>query len=391
MPMFLIQSAILIAIAFLIGCIFGCLFRRWFGAEESAPVAAAAATAAVAAAPVFRAPEPASAPAPVRTPEPASVVMTEPVMALTPVAKPAASPKPVAKPRPVAAVRPVAAAKPVAASRPLAKPKPAIAAAPAKPDDLKLIVGIGPKNDALLRGLGITRFAQIAGWSPRDEASYGEKLQFPGRIEREEWVRQARKLAAGGRSEDKAELARKGSAATAKADAVNPAAPKARAVKTAAPKAEASKASLPKSVVPKAAVSSNPAIVKSAARPVAKTAASPAKKPIAIKLAKPVGGKPDNLTLINGIGNVIEKRLHGMGVFHFQQVANWTKEQAEDFSKAVGFPGRAEREGWMKEAELFAKGGTTEHARLVEAGQIPTSRKSSTLEKGSAARAPKKR
>ena len=103
---------------------------------------------------------------------------------------------------------------------------------------------------------------------------------------------------------------------------------------------------------------------------------------MAVKLAKPVGGKPDNLTLINGIGNVIEKKLHAMGVYHFEQIANWTKAQAEDFSKAVGFPGRAEREGWMKESAVFMKGGTTEHARKVEAGAIPTSRKSTAAEKG---------
>ena len=94
--------------------------------------------------------------------------------------------------------------------------------------------------------------------------------------------------------------------------------------------------------------------------------------------------------MINGIGNVIEKKLHGMGVFHFEQIANWTKAQAEDFSKAVGFPGRAEREGWMKEAALFAKGETTEHARKVEAGAIPTSRKSTSAEKGASAKTPKK-
>ncbi len=137
------------------------------------------------------------------------------------------------------------------------------------------------------------------------------------------------------------------------------------------------------------------ASVKSApAKPAAKPAAAPKpkaeKKPMAAKLTAPVGGKPDNLTLINGIGNVIEKKLHGMGVFHFEQIANWTQAQAEDFSKAVGFPGRAEREGWMKESALFAKGGTTEHARKVEAGAIPTSRKSTVAEKGSPPKSPKK-
>lgn len=113
----------------------------------------------------------------------------------------------------------------------------------------------------------------------------------------------------------------------------------------------------------------------------AKQVIAPVKQSMAIKLAKPIGGKPDNLTLINGIGNVLEKRLFDLGVFHFEQIANWTKAEAVDFGKAVGFPGRAERENWVKEAAIFAKGGTTEHARKVEAGDTPTNRKSTMAEK----------
>jgi len=65
-------------------------------------------------------------------------------------------------------------------------------------DDLMLIKGIGPQIDALLRSLGIDRFAQIASWMPEDieaiDASLGE---FKGRIIRDEWIAQARLLAAG--------------------------------------------------------------------------------------------------------------------------------------------------------------------------------------------------
>jgi len=66
------------------------------------------------------------------------------------------------------------------------------------PDDLMMIKGIGPQIDALLRSMGISRFAQIAGWMPEDiervDASLGE---FRGRIIRDEWIAQARLLAAG--------------------------------------------------------------------------------------------------------------------------------------------------------------------------------------------------
>ena len=65
-------------------------------------------------------------------------------------------------------------------------------------DDLTRIKGLGPKLAALLRGLGITRFEQIAGWSEADVARVDARLgSFQGRIARDAWIEQARYLAAG--------------------------------------------------------------------------------------------------------------------------------------------------------------------------------------------------
>jgi predicted flap endonuclease-1-like 5' DNA nuclease len=65
----------------------------------------------------------------------------------------------------------------------------------AEPDDLKLIVGIGPVLERMLRNLGIGTFRQIARWTPRDIAEFDAKLpEFPGRIVRDQWVTQARAL-----------------------------------------------------------------------------------------------------------------------------------------------------------------------------------------------------
>ena len=382
MTMFLIQSAILLAIAFIIGAIIGCLLKRMFASEDvTVPVttAAVATTAAAAAATTFI---PKAEPAPVAVPKPETLP--------EPVAAPAVAAPVMTKVAATAAPKKKAAAKPK-----VAKPKPVRASVK---DDLKLIVGIGPINESKLNAHGVATFAQIAGWKKPDIIEAEKYLEFDGRIEREQWVRQAKKLALGGSSEDAAELARQGkgskakTAVSAKPSAAKPVAAKSATVNTAA-KAKAASVGLmdtggtkaAKSAVNKQTVKAE-MVAKSAApkpikTPAAKTAA-PSKKPLAAKLDKPFGGKPDNLTLINGIGNVIEKKLHGMGVFHFEQIANWTEQMAEDFSKAVGFPGRAKREGWMKEAALFAKGGTTEHARKVEAGAIPTSRKSTAAEKG---------
>jgi predicted flap endonuclease-1-like 5' DNA nuclease len=87
---------------------------------------------------------------------------------------------------------------PVAAPAPvrLVETPPPAPRAPVK-DDLKRIRGIGRVNEARLNEMGITSFAQIAAWSPADEARIGDLLQFEGRIEREEWVAQAKILATG--------------------------------------------------------------------------------------------------------------------------------------------------------------------------------------------------
>lgn len=93
-----------------------------------------------------------------------------------------------------------------AASTPQKPPQPAVEPAPAPvaaatsgdADDLTRIKGVGPKLRDLLATLGVTRFEQIANWSDADIAEIDAKLgRFEGRIERDNWVAQAKFLAAG--------------------------------------------------------------------------------------------------------------------------------------------------------------------------------------------------
>ncbi len=66
---------------------------------------------------------------------------------------------------------------------------------PNAPDDLKLIVGVGPVLERMLHQLGVTTYRQIARWSERDIDDFDAKLpEFPGRIRRDGWVTQAREL-----------------------------------------------------------------------------------------------------------------------------------------------------------------------------------------------------
>jgi predicted flap endonuclease-1-like 5' DNA nuclease len=66
---------------------------------------------------------------------------------------------------------------------------------PNAPDDLKLIVGVGPVLERMLHQLGISTYRQIARWSERDIDEFDARLpEFPGRIRRDAWVTQARAL-----------------------------------------------------------------------------------------------------------------------------------------------------------------------------------------------------
>jgi len=64
-------------------------------------------------------------------------------------------------------------------------------------DDVKLIGGVGPALEKKLATAGITSLAQIAKWTKADIAKLDEELGLRGRIERDEWVAQAKDLIAG--------------------------------------------------------------------------------------------------------------------------------------------------------------------------------------------------
>jgi NADH-quinone oxidoreductase subunit E len=72
-----------------------------------------------------------------------------------------------------------------------------------KRDNLQRIKGIGRVNEQKLNALGIFHFEQIARWDRPEIRWVGTYLAFPGRIDRESWVAQAGKLAAGEDNPDK--------------------------------------------------------------------------------------------------------------------------------------------------------------------------------------------
>jgi predicted flap endonuclease-1-like 5' DNA nuclease len=72
---------------------------------------------------------------------------------------------------------------------------PPILDGPGAPDDLKLIVGVGPVLERMLQQLGVTTYRQIARWTEHEIEAFDARLpEFHGRIRRDAWVVQARSL-----------------------------------------------------------------------------------------------------------------------------------------------------------------------------------------------------
>jgi large subunit ribosomal protein L21 len=92
--------------------------------------------------------------------------------------------------------KPTAAAEAPPAAPAAQETAPLFAAPAGAADDLKKISGVGPALENKLNAAGITRFDQIAGFSADDITRVDEALRLGGRMTRDDWVAQAKALAA---------------------------------------------------------------------------------------------------------------------------------------------------------------------------------------------------
>lgn len=72
-----------------------------------------------------------------------------------------------------------------------------------------------------------------------------------------------------------------------------------------------------------------------------------------LALEKPVEGAPDDLTLIGGIGPKIQEVLNSIGIFHYDQIAEWSDENIAWVDEYLNFNGRIKREGWVEQAAVL--------------------------------------
>lgn len=108
--------------------------------------------------------------------------------------------------------------------------------------------------------------------------------------------------------------------------------------------------------------------VAAAVAPVAEPVAAPPAAPAAsaatagagtkpAMLAAARGGQPDDLRQLSGVGPKLEQTLHGMGIFHFDQIASWGPQELVWMDANLqGFKGRASRDGLVAQAKALAAG-----------------------------------
>jgi large subunit ribosomal protein L21 len=107
--------------------------------------------------------------------------------------------KPAKKAAPKKAAAPKAETPAAEAAAPAAKPevdsRGRIANLEGKPDNLKKISGVGPVLEKKLHEAGIYFFWQVANLKEDQIADLEEEMSFPGRITRDEWIKQAEEFA----------------------------------------------------------------------------------------------------------------------------------------------------------------------------------------------------
>lgn len=215
-----------------------------------------------------------------------------------------------------------------------------------KGDDLTKIYGVDPETQSKLNGLGLYHYDQIASLSPGNRRWLFRQLGYEGRFPSWwwRWRYDAEQLVA-------AQSASSGNTtAPGKAIAFSDASSgdkKAGAAKSGTAKAKPAAAPPPEEGLE----GTKPAV-----------------------LVEPRGGKGDDLKRIAGIGKQNEGRLHGLGVWHFDQIAAWSVDEAKWVGGYLAFPGRIEREDWIAQAKLLASGEATEFSKRADAGKVATSR-----------------
>ncbi len=78
-------------------------------------------------------------------------------------------------------------------------------------------------------------------------------------------------------------------------------------------------------------------------------------------------GAPDDLTRINGVGEVLVEKLHKLGITKFDQIAGFSDEDIAKVDDVLDFKGRIEREDWIGQARALIAEATADEIQVDEA------------------------
>ena len=262
-----------------------------------------------------------------------------------------------------------------------------------KADDLQRIKGIGGTLNGVLNNLGVYHFSQIASWEKDEIAWVDEHLSFSGRIEREEWVPQAKKLLMSGKESELESLDEQDDPTISRPaflmQARSQGADNLQLIQGISGQLSGklqdmgifhydqiaswdSKeiAWVNKKLDLNGKIEKEDWIAQAKALMGNETQIHTSKP----KFLKAPDGKADNLQLIKGVGEKLHGVLNNLGVYHFSQIASWKPEEISWVDEHLAFPGRIEREGWVLQAKELMMGKETEFSKRVNSGEVTTSK-----------------
>ncbi len=172
-------------------------------------------------------------------------------------------------------------------------------------DDLTKIKGIGAFIEEKLNNLGIYQFGQIANFDDATVENITNAIEFfPGRIQRDQWVAQAKALISNTDIVSSDVIEVEGAPAISKIDVAQ--------------------------------------------------ARQEVKNFMLTQFPLVSENDKDDLKIIRGIGPFIEEKLNNLGIYTYEQVSLFTPEMIDTITNAIDFfPGRIERDEWVEQAKAL--------------------------------------
>lgn len=82
-----------------------------------------------------------------------------------------------------------------------------------------------------------------------------------------------------------------------------------------------------------------------------------------VTLDGPRAGGADDFKLISGVGPKMEQTLNKLGIYHFDQIAQWGPQEVAWVDARLRFKGRIKRDNWIGQAAALAAGGAVDPSK----------------------------